>query len=133
MLKSIGTVRYKSNWWIWLDVDYELGRYLRHLYLLARRKCCKLGRPSQQEHITVVSSHEKNGLFEQLWMKHEGREIEFWIDLDKPKTNGNAIWHPIISPDLENLRIELGLTANRNPDLHFCCGYLYQGKTFYDY
>ncbi len=127
MITSIGTLRYRKNWWVWLEVDYELGRYLRRLYFFAQYGCSKLGRPSQDEHITIVSSHEKTDRFEAVWGVHEGREIEFTVLL-KPETNSNAVWCPVRSIGLEEIRLELGLSAERHIPLHFAVGYLYPGK-----
>lgn len=127
MINSTGTIRYRSNWWIWLECDYELGRYLRRLFFAQRFKVEKLGKPSWDEHITVVSSHEYLPTFPSLWGKHEGRECEFTVVLE-PKTNGNAWWMPVKSVELEGLRIELGLEPERHIPLHFAVGYQYPGK-----
>lgn len=130
MIESIGTIRYRPNWWIWLEVDPNLGKYLRHLCFLASYKCKKLGRPSQGEHITVVSSHEKISEAEKyhyLWGKYEGLQVEFSIILE-PDTNGNAWWFPIRSISLELIREELGLSRKRAIDLHYCPGYENPGK-----
>lgn len=128
-MKSQGILRYRSNWWIWLECDYELGRYLRRLYFLATHKVYKLGKPSWDEHITVVSSHEKTEKFEKYWNKHEGKIIDFSLDLF-PQTNGNAWWFPIVSQTLEDIREELGLNRLRNIPLHFAVGYERMGKVY---
>lgn len=130
MIESFGHICYRDDWHIYLNCDHELGKYLRKLYSLARRNVEKLGRPSRNEHITVVSNYEKNENFELLWRKYEGDKVNFILILE-PQTNGNAFWFPVISQQLNNLRIELGLPEIKNPRLHFCCGYLYQGK-FHD-
>lgn len=129
MLKSSGSIVYRHNWWVWIQCDPQLGKYLRKLYRLARRNVDKLGQPSQGEHITVVSREEKNDNFERLWKRHEGKSVEFELILN-PQTNGNAFWFPVMSKDVENFRIELGLQAKRIPEIHFCCGYLRQGKSY---
>lgn len=127
MIQSIGTIRYRSNWWIWLECDYELGRYLRRLHYNFVYKVCKLGKPSWDEHITVVSSHEKTDKFEQFWGKYEGLSVNFEVEI-APQTNGNAFWMPVHSKKLENIREELGLVKQRMIPLHFAVGYEYPGK-----
>ena len=129
-MKSIGTIQYRDNWWIWVIVDDQLGKYLRKLFYLARNRCEKLGNPSQGNHITVVSSHEKTENFEKFWKKYQGEPVEFEVILE-PDTNSNAWWFPIKSTKLEDIREELGLPRQRiYNDLHYCPGYERMGNDY---
>ena len=130
MISSLGIIEYRDNYWVWLLVDDQLGKYLRKLYYLARKRCYKLGSPSQGEHITVVSSHEYNRNFDRFWYKHNRRPITFEI-LFPPLTNGNAWWYTIKSKDLEEIRGELGLPKQCEfAELHYCPGYERIGKDY---
>jgi len=111
---------------MWLEVDPQLGKYLRKLYFLAQYGVSKLGKPSWDDHITVVSSHERTPLFEKFWWLHEGREVKFNLFFE-PATNDNAYWYPITSEGLNEIRRELGLGERMIP-LHLAAGYLFPGK-----
>ena len=129
-MNSEGIIQYRDNYWVWLLVDDQLGKYLRKLYYLARKGCHKLGSPSQGEHITVVSSHEKNENFDKFWKKYDGESAEFQI-LFPPDTNSNAWWYQVKSAKLEDLREELGLPRQRGfAELHYCPGYERTGRDY---
>lgn len=121
----IGNIQYKDNWWVWLLIDEEFTRYLRRLFLLGNG--IKLQRPSQDSHITVISSHEKENLILDKWKINDGIELSFNIDFTL-YTNSNAYWYPVISKDLDDFRSNLGLTNPRKFPLHLGIGYLTNEK-----
>lgn len=127
MITSYATISYRPNWWIIAYVDYELGKYLRKLFSYAHYHTVKLGKPSWDEHITVVSQHEEDKIHKNLWNRHQNRSVSFNIILT-PFTNGNAYWYPVESAELDEIRTELGLSNPREVPLHFAIGYLKQGK-----
>lgn len=126
---SSGTISFKNNLWIWVDVEESLSRYLRRLFL--RGHGIKLQKPSWDDHITVVSSHEKSNINIEDYIiareLFEGRDISFTIELNLT-TNGNAYWYPVISHELDHLREYIGLKNPREIPLHFAIGYLTEGK-----
>jgi hypothetical protein len=67
MFKSSGNIRYSpkllgqkvlQKWWMVIDCDPEIGRYIRHLYHLNHFRCQSLQRPAWKEHITVIRDEE---------------------------------------------------------------------------
>lgn len=128
MINSQCTIRYRPNYWMIAEVDYFLGKYLRKLFYYSVYKTAKLGKPSWEEHITVISHHEESAIaHKELWWKHEGKVCDFQLELALAN-NGNAFWCPVISPALDALRTELGLPNPRQIPLHFAIGYLEEGK-----
>lgn len=123
MIQSVGTLNYFSSWWIILECDHELGRYLRHLFFLAQHRCLKLGKPSRSE---LVTSQEYNERFPPLWNKYQNEEISFDIELTLG-TNSNAWFCRIYSKRLGEIRAELGLGEPYVP-LHLAIGYENEGK-----
>lgn len=111
---------YRANWGF-LEVEYELGRYLRKLFWLHTNGVYKLGRPSNDEHITIFTPREYEA------SKHVSGEYEFQLDFSNVWTNSNAFWLDVVSPQIESLRTSLGLGPQEVP-IHFCFGYLYAGK-----
>ena len=112
------TIRYRGSWVIG-DVDHDVGRYLRRLFLLTYG--IKLERPSNSEHITIASSYEEKNTI--LWGVHEGEVVTCIPDMTL-WTNGTALWIPIKSDRMEEIREELGLLRVGEIPLHFCVGYI---------
>lgn len=114
--------------WTVVEVDYELGRYLRSLFKLSNYNLIKLGQPSNKEHITVISPYDKISLlYRNLLKDYDNTLIHFNIEFEL-YTNGNAYWVPVISKQLEDLRSRCGLSRHPAIELHFCVGYERIGK-----
>jgi hypothetical protein len=129
LLTSIGTLRFRNegnDFWLTLDCDPELGKYLRWLYKMFTFGVGHLQAPSRMSHITVVSRREKYRISKRVGFWN-GQSVKFVIIL-KPETNGNAVWMPVTSEQLFDLRQELGLERIPGVALHYCVGYLYSGK-----
>lgn len=101
----------------------DLNKYLRSLFTLSTSKTKKLLPPMNGSHITV-----NYGVDEEL-RSESGIIISFSVVLDV-YTNGNAYWCPIVSEQLEKIRIDSGLNAQNNLGLHYCIGYLREGKNY---
>lgn len=106
------------NHWGFLSVEHELGRYYRRLFF--NTYGLKLQRPSNEEHITIISPWDNLLLsnfhcFNGMLVKFEVVHPLYW--------NGNAIWLGVISEQLSDFRKSLGL-SDPEIDLHFCIGYL---------
>lgn len=99
----------------YLAVGHDVGRYYRSLFLLTFG--LKLQRPSQSEHITVISPDDEAQMNFIV-----GENFSFDIELAL-YTNGSAIWLPVVSSDIDEMRARLGLGEPYN-SLHFCIGYL---------
>lgn len=124
MISSTGIVKLHSRWGF-LHCDYNLGKYLRRLYYNYFYKCRKLERPSNNEHITIVSPWDDVSLINlHRW---NNIKLNFSIHM-KPNDNGNALWLPVVSEDIEEFRENvLGVQKNPGIPLHFCVGYLTKG------
>jgi len=129
-MRCHGTLEYRDNYWIWLKVEEEFGRYLRRLFLLGNGT--KLQRPSNDSHITVASSHEVTDDYRVMYEYYKllmpnGTKLPFTVDLNL-WTNGNAYWYPVKSVAIEDFREKLGLPREREFSIHFAIGYLTQNE-----
>ncbi len=123
MFKSIGILKQVGFYTAHVICSEDLNDYLRKLYTLYNFKCRKLLPPMNGSHITVNYSEKEH-------LKIEKEEIiEFEVIID-PQTNGNAWWYPIISKDLEAIRLNLGFAKTPEIDFHYCIGYERDGKNY---
>ncbi len=112
-----GTLVLTDEGWLRLAVDSEIGKYLRHLYYLSVNRTGRLHSPMRGSHVTVADPDSPH------WgaaLARLGSTFPFTITLD-PRTNGNAIWLPVICQELQPFQ-------GAKP-LHYCAGYLTQEKT----
>lgn len=129
MNQSVGILRYSpkllgdrasEKWWLVLDCDESLGCYYRHLYWLAHFRVQKLLRPAWKEHVTVIRNEEpphKGG-----WEKYTGKSVEFEYN-PEPRTNGSYWWLEVCSRELQEIRVELGLSREPAIPLHLSFGH----------
>lgn len=122
MLTSFGYLNYRDDSLV-IEVDQDLGRYLRRLLFLSTYSIVKLQEPARGNHITVVSKYERGSL---NFSSFNGIRIDFSIELDL-YTNGNAFWSPVSSSQAQTIRESVGLGAPYNP-FHFGIGYIKEGK-----
>lgn len=106
------------NHWAFLEVEHDVGRYYRRLFL--RQFGLKLERPSNEEHVTVISPEDTLD-FEELRL-YNGQELTFEVTTDL-WWNGSAVWLPVVSNDILILRSRFGLREQFMPQ-HFCIGYI---------
>lgn len=119
LIQGIVKVGYR---WTVAEVDHDLGKYLRSMFLMARG--VKLERPSHKEHITIVSEYEEiSEIQRQSLLQHDKKNIEFTLLWDV-FTNGNAYWMPIDSIDIKRIRESILLPEQPLIPLHFCIGYV---------
>lgn len=119
-----GPLIIKDDGYAYIKVDSELTRYLRKLYFYATFGTSKLSPPSRGSHITVVSPHD--GI--KVPDIEQGRAMSYAL-LHKPSFNGNAWAFPIISEEISEFRLTLGLPRDKLVPLHLCIGYERSGKT----
>jgi hypothetical protein len=125
--KSTGTIRYSpenykgqnrsSQWWILLDCCPELIAYYR--YWMKELHGIKLQRPLWGSHISVVRGDQPP--ISEPWGIHAGRVIEFTYDTSICD-NRRHWWLNIESPELEHMRIELGLPSHPEFGFHLTLG-----------
>lgn len=96
-----------------VEIDSEIVKYYRSLV----PKYIKLNQQRYAPHISVV--RKKIPPIMSLWGKHEGRIINFQYE-NIIYNNDTYYWLNVISPDLESIREELGLSpvseTTRSPD-----------------
>lgn len=68
----------------------------------------KVSPPSWGPHVSLIRGEKP--IDESLWGKYEGKIFEFAYDPQYINTNGKHWWFRVISPELEAVRLELGLT-----------------------
>lgn len=126
--------RYK-DWWLILKCDDNLTAYYRYWI----EKCYPFSVPSYKwlekagiennldvywnitqhgvrtirsawgSHISVIRGERPRDI--SLWKKYEDKKISFEYDPAYINTNGKHWWIRVISSELEEIRLELGLTA----------------------
>lgn len=105
------------NFFIVLEIQHEIGKYYRSLFL--KTFGIKLQRPSNSEHITVVSDYDKTNIsnyryLDKTIIPFDTDPFLYW--------NGNAVWVNIHSKELDEIREIIGL-GKPIYDFHFCIGY----------
>ena len=108
-----------SRWWLIIDCDPELGRYLRHLYLLAQHRTRSLQNPLWGPHISVI--RDEAPADPAVWGRGDGERVEFDFDPAVRETNG-FFWCPVECAAALALRAGLGLAREPQPPLHLTIG-----------
>lgn len=97
---ATGTVECFSRWMVaWLDP--EIIKYYRALL----PKAWYVQSPQYSTHISIVRDFEKPN---SLWGKHQGKKVIVKYDLPV-YFDGPYYWLDAYCPEIENIRIELGL------------------------
>lgn len=134
-MNSTGTLRYSpklngsherrdggsTKWWLVLDVDPELGRYLRQLHHLATYRTQKLQKPAWEVHISVIRDEEPLDEFKPLWEKYAGLELCFEYELNA-EGNETYVWLPVVCEAALDIRVEMGLPRSPIFPLHCTIG-----------
>ena len=134
MIRSAGTLRYSpeirpgsttrrdggsTQWWLIIDADPELGRYLRHLYTVHHRRTRALQAPLWGVHISVIRGETPVDAND--WRRDDGACVEFTIDPVARETEG-YVWFPVECAPVLDLRERLGLPREPEPSLHLTIG-----------
>lgn len=115
-----GQFVYGPKMWSWVTISHDIGRYYRQLFL--QTFGLKLERPCKDEHVTVTSWYDRDKINPIFWGVHTDKTICMTVD-PTVWTNGEAVWLPIKSKQLDKIREELWLDESTIP-FHFCIGYL---------
>lgn len=107
------------NRWGFLEVDHQVGKYYRSLFYLTYG--VKLQRPSNKEHITIVSPDDN--LFLGNLHHFNGNEL-FFCTQNIPYTNSSCIWIDVVSEDIVSFRKSIGLSPTKEIGLHLAIGYI---------
>lgn len=132
-LLTVGTFRYAptnhgstarrdggtTEWWLILDIDPELGRYLRAEYARFRYRTVEARAPLWGTHVSVIRGEEPAD--KSAWKRHDGKRVEVRYSWDVTAMN-DYLWLPVWCPAANAVRVELGLPANPTPPLHLTFG-----------
>lgn len=104
MFKSIGVLKYFNNpYKLIVSVDEEISKYYRSLI----PKYFYVQKPMYGCHISVIRNEVYIPNFE-FWEKYQNIKITFNYE-NIIYDNELYFWLNVVSPDLENIRLELGL------------------------
>ena len=103
-----------------IKTDFDMDRY--YAWFLKKRFNLELNKNLRGSHVTFINDRMDKSIFEQAAKIFEGREIDFFIELE-PKSNGRHWWFRVFSPDAENIREALGLSRDPYFGLHFTIGH----------
>lgn len=102
-----------------IKTDCDLDRY--YAWFLKKRFNLELNPNLRGSHITFISDKLDKTIFDQASKIFNGREIDFYIELE-PKTSVGHWWLRAFSPDAENIREAMGLDRNPYYGLHLTLG-----------
>lgn len=108
-------------WWLIIDADPELGRYLRRLFTLDRWRVSEPQDPLWGTHISVVRGEPPPK--PAAWARLDGTEVEFEFEPDA-RLMDDYLWVPVTCPIALDHREELGLPREPIPALHLTFGNL---------
>jgi len=114
MFSSVGILRYFDNpYKLIVEIDPGISDYYQALI----PKYIRFNKQMYAPHISVIRKESIPNL--DLWGKHEGCEFKFEYD-NYVYMGTNYLWLNVFSEELENIRLELGLTKTseitRSPD-----------------
>ena len=110
-----------TKWWLILECDREIGRYLRHLFEVAAHHTQRLQEPLWGAHVSVVRDEEPPNA--ELWEQLEGRQVCLEYDCEIELVNGFAV-APARCKDALDYREALGLPREPKYPLHLTIGNL---------
>lgn len=105
--------------WLILACDPELGRYLRHLYLLDARRTRSLSDPLWGPHVSVVQGEVPAQ--PACWKDREGAEMAFELRFP-PQEIGDYVFFPVDCEAALDYREALGLPRAPRHPLHLTIG-----------
>lgn len=108
-----------SYWWLIIDCDAELGRYLRHLYEQAYWRTRPLTSPLWGPHISVIRGEQPADVSD--WGRHNGATVEFEFS-PLAEESHSYVWHPARCHAALALREHYGLAREPTPPLHLSIG-----------
>jgi len=104
MFKATGIIRIEPRF-MFLECDREISRYYRRL---ARFQNIDLVSQRHDSHISVIRTEE---LSNDLPKNYENEIVEFCGNPEYMQYNSRHYWFRIISPRLEEIRINLGFCS----------------------
>lgn len=116
--KTDGASEFRS-WWAKLDVPQSIIRYYQ--YWVKRELGIRLNTPMWKSHVSVIRGEVPTTFKSALWKKYQGKEIEFTYSPNL-RMSETYVWLPVESPELEAIRVELGLRPKPKVPFHLTIG-----------
>ena len=113
--------RQSEKWWLVMMCDPEIGKYLRHLYHLARWRCDSMQACSWECHVTVIRNEEPP--VKLCWEKYASIDIDFEYG-NEVSSDSMYFWVPVTCERALDVREELGLPRDPEYPLHLTVGNL---------
>lgn len=92
--------------WAWIE-KAKIESDLHQAWFITQRGL-KLNRSAWGSHVSVIRGEIPKKI--RYWRKYQDRRIAFEYDPAYLNSNGKHWWFRIFSPELEEIRLELGLT-----------------------
>lgn len=103
-----------------IKTNCEMDRY--YAWFLNKRFNLELNKNIRGSHITIISDKLDRNVFENAKEIFNGKEIEFYLDLE-PRANTNGHWWlRAYSPTAESIREAMGLTRDPYFAFHMTIG-----------
>lgn len=106
-----------QSWWAIVKAPMSILDYYRHW--IKKELGHTLNLPMWKAHLTVCRGEKP--IKEWNWKKHEGRKITFEYS-PEIKFSETYAWLPVYSRELEEIRVELGLTPQAFVRFHITLG-----------
>ena len=108
-----------TDWWLIVQCDRDLGRYLRHLCKLEAPGGVKISEPLWGAHVSIIQNETPPNL--EHWNDREGREVTLEYEQAPQETDG-YIFLPVNCPEALDYREQLGLPREPKWPLHLTIG-----------
>ncbi len=110
-----------TKWWLIIECDPELGRYLRYQFEIKTYGTKKVQAPLWGAHISVIRNEEPP--VKTNWEQFQAQKIEFKYKPNIQETEG-YLWVPVQCELALKHREELGLSREPELPLHLTIGNL---------
>lgn len=117
--KHINQSSWKRTAMIMTNCDIE--RY--YAWFLEKRFNLKLNRTLRGSHISFINDRIDRDIFEQAAKIFNGREIDFYYDIE-PRGTSTHWWLRVYCPDALVIRESMGLSKEPHFSLHLTLGYI---------
>lgn len=108
-----------TDWWLIIQFDREVGRYLRRLHEISSTNASQLSEPLWGPHVSVVRGEKPPHL--ESWRDRQGREVTLEYTQAPQETDG-YIYFPVQCKEALNYRDLLGLPRQPQWPLHLTIG-----------
>ena len=134
MHRTVGTFRFSPEirkgshtrrdggntlWWLIIDCDPELGRFLRHLFAVAHYRTQSLQPPLWGPHVSVIRGEKPPN--PSKWGELNGATVELEYEPIMRETEG-FVWCSVECPQALKIRESFELPRHPEPPLHLTIG-----------